>query len=164
MLILADTNILYHYIGKKAAVEQLLLNRFEADELSLAVSVVTIGEMLALRRKSNWKPFLVRNFNSLLNKTVKLDINDAKVLSRYAEIDAYSQKRADYRGQMISNARPMKNHQNDIWIAACGSVAGLTLVTTDRDYDHLDGVFLNVERVQASSLKALGILPKSSRR
>jgi len=33
---------------------------------------------------------------------------------------------------------------NDIWIAATASVLKATLLTTDRDFDHLDGVFLRV--------------------
>jgi predicted nucleic acid-binding protein len=34
--------------------------------------------------------------------------------------------------------------KNDIWIAATASVLNATLVTTDADFDHLNGVFLTV--------------------
>ena len=33
---------------------------------------------------------------------------------------------------------------NDIWIAATSSVLKAVLLTTDHDFDHLDGVFLKV--------------------
>jgi predicted nucleic acid-binding protein len=34
--------------------------------------------------------------------------------------------------------------KNDIWIAATASVLNATLITTDNDFDHLNGVFLPV--------------------
>jgi predicted nucleic acid-binding protein len=39
--------------------------------------------------------------------------------------------------------------KNDIWIAATVNVTGATLLTTDQDFDHLDGVFLARERIAA---------------
>lgn len=37
--------------------------------------------------------------------------------------------------------------KNDIWIAATASVFNLTLVTTDKDFEHLDGVYLKVKYI-----------------
>ena len=34
--------------------------------------------------------------------------------------------------------------KNDIWIAATASVLDATLLTTDKDFDHLNNEFLNV--------------------
>jgi predicted nucleic acid-binding protein len=34
--------------------------------------------------------------------------------------------------------------KNDLWIAATASVQSATLITTDKDFDHLNGVFLPV--------------------
>ena len=34
--------------------------------------------------------------------------------------------------------------KNDLWIAATASVLKAILFTTDRDFDHLDGEFLEV--------------------
>ena len=36
--------------------------------------------------------------------------------------------------------------KNDLWIAATASVAAAVLITEDQDFDHLDGVFVSVER------------------
>lgn len=38
--------------------------------------------------------------------------------------------------------------KNDLWIAATASVLKTKLLTTDMDFDHLDGVFLDLERVK----------------
>ena len=34
--------------------------------------------------------------------------------------------------------------KNDLWIAATASVLDLTLLTTDKDFDHLKDVFLDL--------------------
>jgi tRNA(fMet)-specific endonuclease VapC len=34
--------------------------------------------------------------------------------------------------------------KNDLWIAATASVLKARLLTTDHDFDHLDGIFLDV--------------------
>lgn len=37
--------------------------------------------------------------------------------------------------------------KNDIWIAATASVFNLRLITTDKDFDHLDGVYIDLEYI-----------------
>jgi len=34
--------------------------------------------------------------------------------------------------------------KNDLWIAATAQVTNSKLVTTDKDFDHLDGVFIDI--------------------
>ena len=64
----------------------------------------------------------------------------------YAEIDAYSQ------GKLLSNPVPVGSSarnmgKNDLWIAATASILNITLLTSDKDFDHLNGVYLDVEKV-----------------
>jgi predicted nucleic acid-binding protein len=33
--------------------------------------------------------------------------------------------------------------KNDLWIAATASVTNSALITTDKDFEHLDGVYLD---------------------
>ncbi len=37
--------------------------------------------------------------------------------------------------------------KNDIWIAATASVLDATLLTTDKDFNHLDGEFFQVGKI-----------------
>jgi tRNA(fMet)-specific endonuclease VapC len=37
--------------------------------------------------------------------------------------------------------------KNDLWIASLAAVLGLQLVTTDGDFDHLNGVFFDVQKL-----------------
>ncbi|MBK9016619.1 MAG: PIN domain-containing protein [Saprospiraceae bacterium] len=37
--------------------------------------------------------------------------------------------------------------KNDLWIAATAHATQATLLTTDMDFNHLDGVFFDLERI-----------------
>ncbi len=39
------------------------------------------------------------------------------------------------------------NQLNDIWLAATADVFDLTFITTDSDFEHLNGVYLSLIRV-----------------
>ena len=44
--------------------------------------------------------------------------------------------------------------KNDLWIAATSSVYDLVLLTTDKDFNHLDGAYLDLEYIDIEALKA----------
>jgi predicted nucleic acid-binding protein len=46
--------------------------------------------------------------------------------------------------------------RNDLWIAAAAKAAGATLLTTDKDFDHLLGALLDGVYIDASTLGAAG--------
>jgi tRNA(fMet)-specific endonuclease VapC len=73
---------------------------------------------------------------------VTVDINVAEVIDAYVEIDVYSQ-------QHPGGARNMG--KNDLWIAACAKASGATLLTTDKDFDHLNPGMISVEYVDPAS-------------
>jgi len=37
--------------------------------------------------------------------------------------------------------------KNDLWIAATASVLGIKLLTTDSDFEHLRGLYINIEDI-----------------
>jgi tRNA(fMet)-specific endonuclease VapC len=79
----------------------------------------------------------------LLRQVPHIDINHDAVLQSYAEIDAFSQGKLTSKNLPVGmSARNMG--KNDLWIAATASVLNATLLTTDDDFDHLNGVFLTV--------------------
>ena len=53
------------------------------------------------------------------------------IAEAYAELEVYTQSQGAKLGQ------------NDLWIAATAKVTGATLLTTDRDFDSLDGVHIH---------------------
>ena len=107
------------------------------------ISVVTKGEMLSLAKQRGWGHVKVRALHELLNTIPTIDINNQQILDTYAEIDAYSQgKCTPSHLPAVPSARNMG--KNDIWIAATAAVLKAILVTTDQDFSHLDGKYMDV--------------------
>ena len=95
------------------------------------VCVVTVGEMLSLVRQFKWGQTKRDELQSLLNEIVWLDINHPDILDAYGEVDH------------TSRLQGRKLGKNDAWIAATAKVTGATLLTTDPDFNHLQGSYLN---------------------
>lgn len=72
-----------------------------------------------------------------------IDINHQQILKRYAEIDAFSQGK--HASRKLPGGMSSRNMgKNDLWIAAAASVLNAKLLTTDKDFDHLNEEFLEV--------------------
>ncbi len=130
-LLLLDTNVVVHLLRDNSLGRSIdsrfdLRNRPERP----LVSVVTVGELLALAEKLGWGLKKKARLQELVRELVVVDVNSQPVLEAYASIDSF------LRGQ----GRPVG--QNDMWIAATARATGATLVTTDKDFDPLDPRFL----------------------
>jgi tRNA(fMet)-specific endonuclease VapC len=148
MKIFLDTNILLYMIrGKKT----YFVETFELDNPSNQVftSVVTIGEMRALALQHNWGTIKNEELQRLYTTFPFLDINSNRILNRYAEIDTFSKGKLMGR-PLVGSAHKMG--KNDLWIAATASVLNATLITTDKDFSHLNNEFLRVIYVDPSSI------------
>lgn len=120
------------------------------------VSVVSKGEIYSLAIQLGWGTQKKEALDELLRRVPAVDINTDRIIRRYAEIDAYSQGKD--RTRPLPNGMSSRNvGKNDIWIAATSSVLNATLMTTDRDFDHLNNVFLNVVYINPR-LTAAGVL------
>jgi tRNA(fMet)-specific endonuclease VapC len=73
----------------------------------------------------------------LLRKLVReftvADINSEPIIDAYAAIDAFSEEQG------------RRMEKNDLWIAATARATGARLLTTDKDYDHLDPTMIKRE-------------------
>ena len=132
-LVLFDTSILVHVlrgsaVGKRAYDDA---EQISGSERPL-ISVVTVGEMHSLAKQLSWGQKKIEALDVLLRNLVIVDINNAPIISRYADIDVWSMNRGRKMGK------------NDLWIAATASVTGATLMTLDGDFDHLHPVHLTL--------------------
>jgi predicted nucleic acid-binding protein len=107
------------------------------------VPIVVFGEVKSIAMQNGWGTKKLALLDELLLKVLRADIT-LEIVERYAEIDAFSQNKLANR-PLGNTARNMG--KNDLWIAATASVLNTQLLTADPDFDHLDGVFLEVERV-----------------
>lgn len=107
------------------------------------ISVVTEGEILSIAKQRDWGQAKTLALHEILKAIPIIDINNQRILDTYAEIDAYSQgKYTPSHLPAVSSARNMG--KNDIWIAATAALLKAFLVTTDRDFDHLHGKYVDV--------------------
>ena len=143
---LLDTNVLIHLARARGTVFQALApySLVSASTLSY-VPVVCVGEVrsLVLRQTlgQRWGPEKRARLDAPLPKSVLMNIDHTDVLDAYAELDRYSRS--------LKPARP--TGENDLWIAATAKVTKTILLTTDTDFDHLEGVHLKRHRIDAKT-------------
>lgn len=145
MIYLYDSNILLHYI-RQTPVMQYVENNFQpfSDENEPWICVVSHGELRSIAIQNRWGSRKIQTMFEMLDNFLTIDIESKDIFDRYAEVDAFSQ------GKLSGQPSPFSSRnmgKNDLWIAATASILGATLLTTDADFEHLDGVFLKVERV-----------------
>lgn len=110
----------------------------------LGISTVSLGEIDAFVKKLQLGERRKNKIEQILQNINAFGINIEEVIDRYGDIDAFSQGKLTGKKGKFS-ARNMG--KNDIWIAATASVFNLSLITTDKDFDHLDGVYIDLEYI-----------------
>jgi tRNA(fMet)-specific endonuclease VapC len=141
---LLDTNILVHVIRGKATGQAIDANfGLRAMLNRCVISVVSVGEMYSLARFWKWGPKKRAQLQGLLGQVAWIDINHPELLEAYGEIDN------------LSSAIGRSMGKNDVWIAATTKVAGIILLTTDGDFDHLHPAHLTRIRIDAKTGAAI---------
>ncbi len=142
---LLDTNILVHYARKSPLYQQIEVkeNLTDTDCLPM-ISVITQGEIFSLATQRGWGSIKIQAIQNLLAKLIIIDINssDSGLLQAYANIDSFSKNKLSDKPLGYS----IKMGKNDLWIAATAFVANATLLTTDGDFDHLNGTYIAVKK------------------
>lgn len=144
MNFLLDTNILVYYIRKPE-----LLSDFEnkyqpfSNQNVALISIVTEAEMKSLAIQFDWGEKKNQKLEKLLGFFLKVPVQTEKQIKVYAEMDAYSKHKDPVR-EYPGGYSSITIGKNDLWIAATAQVTNSKLVTTDGDFDHLNGVFIDV--------------------
>ncbi|MFK7932148.1 MAG: PIN domain-containing protein [Saprospiraceae bacterium] len=117
---------------------------------NLAISIVSIAEINSIIHQFRIGDKRRAGIDKILENTTRLDISYDKILEKYEEIDAFSQGRHKTRK---SNFSAINMGKNDLWIAATASAFDITLVTTDRDFNHLEGEFLKLKFIDINKFR-----------
>jgi len=115
----------------------------------LGISIVSKGEIEASILKSKLGEKRKERIQTLMSRLTEFGINFEEVISAYAEIDAFSQGKLNQVNKF--SARNMG--KNDIWIAATASIFDLTLVTTDKDFKHLNEEYIDLLYISLNEMK-----------
>ena len=141
MFYLIDTNIIVHYVRQSETFKDVRAKLDASDnEVNLVLSEVSIGEIYSLTKRNKWGTKKMQRLHSFLSVLTVFSISYPGVYEAYADIDAYSQNK--HPTLSLPQAMTARNMgKNDVWIAATAYVLRATLVTTDKDFDHLQHFF-----------------------
>ena len=136
-----DTNILVEAIRANRIWEhtKARYNPLMAEPRPVYCSV-TEGELRSLAATFAWGPAKSEQMEYLLDYYEMMPIEGPGVMLAYAEIDSET------------NRAGRKMGKNDLWIAAVALADGLTLLTTDRDFDAVSPGFIRREWVDPNPL------------
>ncbi len=148
---LLDSNIILIYsrndeVARNIEAKYQLFSR----DNRLGISIVSKGEIEASILKSGLGENRKNRIRELMSRLTEFGINFEEVIRAYAEIDAYSQGNLKDSSEKFTAKNMGKN---DIWIAATASVFNLRLVTTDKDFAHLNGKFLDLLYIPLEQMK-----------
>ncbi|QJD81138.1 type II toxin-antitoxin system VapC family toxin [Spirosoma rhododendri] len=151
MNLLFDTNILLYLARDTSGYK--ILQAINPDNRNIHVSFASIAEVESIAFQQNWSQDRRHRLEMALDEAQIVEMSQT-FLKTYIHIDAYSQrKHLNFPKVPFITPRNMGKH--DLWIAATASLLGLTLVTTDADFDHLHGPFLDLRFVAPASLRSL---------
>jgi tRNA(fMet)-specific endonuclease VapC len=143
-----DTNILVYAVRNPLFLETLYDRYDLSNSLNKSyISAVTLGEIRAIAFRNRWGQKKTADLERLLPQLGVIAVTDDNALIKmYAEIDVYSQSQHPTL-RLPTSARKMG--KNDLWIAATTAIYNATLLSTDADFTHLDGLFLAFEKIIA---------------
>lgn len=104
------------------------------------LSIVTHAELWVLVERNGWGDEKKAAVEKALQEFVTVDVAGSAIASAYRSVEAAS----------VGN----NMGKNDVWIAATAMIAGLPLITTDKDFNHLNGKLLEVQYVDPSSVRS----------
>lgn len=145
MNILFDTSAIIIYLRSKEYKTSIdrKYNPFGPENTAI-LSVVSLGELKSVILRNKWGIRRVERLENFLNKFLITDIRSEDVIESYGEIDAYSQ------GKLENRPLPMTSRnmgKNDLWIAATAHVTDSALLTSDKDFEHLNQTYLNLLKI-----------------
>jgi len=137
-----DTNIILHYLKDSEEKRWISENVGPLQEGNIPmISVVSVAEIRALAAKNNWGNKRTLAIEEFLKELVIIDIKYNELIDAYVQIDTFSQGKSKEKPLNISSRNMGKN---DLWIAATTLLTNSKLITTDKDFEHLNNVFFEV--------------------
>lgn len=138
---LLDTNILLAYVRWQALAQYIEATyQLGTRRPAPIISIVSEAEIWVLAAQNQWGTFKRRMLEEkMLDFLTIIPIPYKDVVAAYVEIDNYSRRNGRVMGK------------NDIWIAATARVEKATILTTDRDFDHLHPDLITREYVDPNS-------------
>lgn len=143
---LLDTSILVDFLTHQRFFEKYE-HLLDFSKNNLFVCSVSKGELLGIGKMRGWDTRLDKKqlnaIELLFEKLICVDVTLKHTVlhNAYADIVAFGRCKKVREHQL---KKGVTMGQNDMWIAASAIANRTTLVVADRDFDHLNGIFLPV--------------------
>ena len=148
---LLDTNLVLIYLRDNLIARNIEENlNLLSGQHNLIISVVTVGELRSIAIQNKWGNRRKEELEETLADFLIADINTESIIKIYAEIDAFSQGKLEGKKSNFSSRNMGKN---DLWIASTALVLNAELLTTDKDFSHLKGTYLNLKIINLDDYK-----------
>jgi tRNA(fMet)-specific endonuclease VapC len=148
--ILIDTCVIIEIVRDTITGKECLkrLEKF-GEDLTIILSIVTKAELDSFSRQNKWGEKKVEKLNLFLSSATIISINenDVLLLDAYSQIDGYSKRKLLDKNGTLRPGSAITMGKNDLWIAATASALNIPLLTNDGDYDHLNGIMIEVIKV-----------------
>ena len=143
MPFILDTNIVINCV-RDSNVWKIINDKYFQNKLkgNARASVVTLAESKVFAKRNRWGREKSKHLTHLLNTLEPISFSDS-IIKNYIEIDLYSQNQHKSLS-LPKNLSARNMGKNDIWIAATAATFNFPLITTDKDFNHLHDVFLDV--------------------
>jgi tRNA(fMet)-specific endonuclease VapC len=148
-MFILDTNILIYLVRENSHIEKELskLGVYPQQNV-VSISIASVGEVLSFALQNNWGHKKLNDVENLISSLKPFPIANRRLLDIYAEIDAYSKSKMDSK-PLPKGQTARKMGKNDLWIAATTHLAQATLITTDADFDHLNGLYFPIIKLSS---------------
>ncbi len=147
---LLDTNIILLLIKRASFGEYFEETYRSQPKVFLGYSYASLGELDSLAKQNQWGARRMNELAQILSSMQIVPMAGQALIEQYGNIDAYSQGKLTTQ-PLPSGVSARNMGKNDLWIAASAIVPGATLMTTDRDFDHLSPDFLAIDQIQVSA-------------
>lgn len=149
--LLFDTCAIIDIVRGKAKSERILdwIKSLEPQPRQF-ISTVTKAELLAFALYHGWQANKNALLQEFLNGINYIDINntDYALIDNYKFIYAYSRNAVPDSDGNFKGGSHVKMGKNDIWIAATAKTLNATLLTSDKDFEHLNPLIIDVKLIQ----------------
>lgn len=143
MKIVIDTNILILQNRNSAIWQEIEKTYFPKGVKNFGIiSFATQAEIRSIATRLKWGKPRKERLERFLKQLYVVHSNAINLEKLYTQIDAFSQNQ--HKSLSLPKGMGAKNMgKNDIWIAATAAICNAPLVSTDRDFEHLNRVFFN---------------------
>ncbi|MEM1328466.1 MAG: PIN domain-containing protein [Bacteroidota bacterium] len=138
-----DSNILIHY-SRQSHVWRQVQKKYitKGFRNSSYISFAADAEANSFSKSNNWGSKKLSLLQAIINQSTTIHSNFRDLKKAYIKIDLYSQNR--HKSLRLPKEFTVRNMgKNDLWIAATAYVLQIPLISTDKDFQHLDGIFFD---------------------